>query len=86
MSSKQGELEFKNEVVLMVKLQHINLVRLLGFSLRGAERLLVYEFVQNGSLDCSVFGNFLFHFGHLIKNILILLTKKLMYIYMHLYC
>ncbi|XP_047974248.1 cysteine-rich receptor-like protein kinase 44 [Salvia hispanica] len=54
-NSEQGELEFKNEVVLMAKLQHRNLVRLLGFSLRGAERLLVYEFVQNGSLDCSVF-------------------------------
>ncbi|KAG6383217.1 hypothetical protein SASPL_157039 [Salvia splendens] len=54
-NSEQGELEFKNEVVLMVKLQHKNLVRLLGFSLRGPERLLVYEFVHNGSLDCSVF-------------------------------
>ncbi|XP_042023722.1 cysteine-rich receptor-like protein kinase 6 [Salvia splendens] len=54
-NTKQGELEFKNEVVLMAKLQHRNLVRLLGFSIQGAERLLVYEFVQNGSLDCSVF-------------------------------
>ncbi|KAG6407561.1 hypothetical protein SASPL_130553 [Salvia splendens] len=54
-NSGQGELEFKNEVFLMAKLQHSNLVRLLGFSLQGSERLLVYEFVQNGSLDCFLF-------------------------------
>ncbi|XP_047977635.1 cysteine-rich receptor-like protein kinase 6 isoform X2 [Salvia hispanica] len=54
-NSGQGELEFKNEVLSMAKLQHRNLVRLLGFSLQGSERLLVYEFVQNRSLDCSIF-------------------------------
>ncbi|XP_047975952.1 cysteine-rich receptor-like protein kinase 6 [Salvia hispanica] len=54
-NSSQGELEFKNEVVLIIKLQHRNLVRLLGFSIQGLERLLVYEFVQNGSLDCFIF-------------------------------
>lgn len=56
-NSGQGEVEFKNEVELMAKLQHRNLVRLLGFSLQGMERLLVYEFVQNSSLDCFIFGN-----------------------------
>lgn len=54
-NSGQGEVEFKNEVELMAKLQHRNLVRLLGFSLQGMERLLVYEFVQNASLDCFIF-------------------------------
>ncbi|XP_047975947.1 cysteine-rich receptor-like protein kinase 44 [Salvia hispanica] len=54
-NSTQGELEFKNEVVLMAKLEHRNLVRLLGFSVQGSERLLVYEFVQNGSLDNFIF-------------------------------
>ncbi|XP_065862228.1 G-type lectin S-receptor-like serine/threonine-protein kinase At2g19130 [Euphorbia lathyris] len=56
-SINQGEKQFRTEVSTIGTIQHVNLVRLRGFCSEGTKRLLVYEYMLNGSLDFHLFND-----------------------------
>lgn len=62
LSSDRVKAEFESEVRLISNVHHRNLVRLLGCADKGAELLLVYEYMANGSLDKFLYGNVTFIF------------------------
>ena len=53
---KEDDLEVKADVSAIGRTDHINLVQLIGFCNKGQHRLLVYEFMSNGSLASFLFG------------------------------
>ncbi|KAK3197991.1 hypothetical protein Dsin_021406 [Dipteronia sinensis] len=82
-SSRQGLVEFKNELIIVAKLQHTNLVQLLGFCIQGEEKMIVYEYMPNKSLDSYIFDQSkrrLFHWNKYF-NIIEEIAQGLLYLH-----
>ncbi|KAF3324201.1 cysteine-rich receptor-like protein kinase 10 isoform X1 [Carex littledalei] len=56
-ASRQGAKEFQNEAMLLSRVQHRNVVNLYGYCTHGDDKLLVYEYVTNESLDKLLFAS-----------------------------
>jgi hypothetical protein len=65
-ASHQGKSQFITEIATISAVQHRNLVTLYGCCIEGDRRLLVYEYLENKSLDQAIFGIILNN--HVIHN------------------
>ncbi|WRX28920.1 Serine-threonine/tyrosine-protein kinase, partial [Theobroma cacao] len=55
-NSKANGQDFINEVATIGRIHHVNVVRLIGFCVKGSKQALVYDFMKNGSLDKIIFS------------------------------
>lgn len=83
--SHQGNRQFIAEIATISAVQHRNLVTLYGCCIEGDRRLLVYEYLENKSLDQALFGMFLNNHS-LIKHSLCLLKYQILLIFLAYNC
>ncbi|XP_062014605.1 probable LRR receptor-like serine/threonine-protein kinase At1g56140 [Rosa rugosa] len=80
-ASHQGKSQFAAEIAAISAVQHRNLVKLFGCCVEGNQRILVYEYLENKSLDQALFGNSLHLDWHTRFNILLGTARGLAYLH-----